>query len=72
MLLSLQCDSWHGRPKNNFLGWANYILDRAKGYFNTFYSQIIIQVSYFVLKISQMSNSWTGQVPSLAHWCGRP
>ena len=19
-----------------------------------------------------MSNSWTGQVPSLAHWCGRP
>ena len=26
----------------------------------------------FMPKISQMSNSCTGQLPSLAHWCGRP
>ena len=25
-----------------------------------------------ISKILQMSNSWTGQVPSLAQWCGRP
>ena len=47
----------HGRPQNSFLGWANHILDRAKGYFNTYHSQILIQISYFVLRISQMSNS---------------
>ena len=51
-----------------FWGWQTTLLDQAKGYFNTFHSQI----SYFVLKISLMSNSWTGQVSSLAHWCGRP
>ena len=31
--------------------------DQAKGYFNTFHSQILIQISYFAPKISQMSNS---------------
>ena len=62
----------HGRPQNSFLGWANYILDQAKGYYNPFHSQNLIQISYFVPKISQMSDSWTRQVPSLAHWCGRP
>ena len=62
----------HGRLQNSFLGWANYILDRAKGNFNTFHYHILIQISYFVPIISQMSNSWTKQVPNLAHWCGRP
>ena len=38
----------HGRsPHYSFFGWA-------KGFFNTFHSQIINQNSYFVLKISQM------------------
>ena len=62
----------HERPQNSFLGWANDILDWAKDYFNTFDSRILIQISYLEPEISQMSNSWTGQVPSLAHWCGRP
>ena len=64
---------------NSFQGWAkyildraNYILERAKGYFNTFSSQSIVQISFFVFKISQMSYSWTGQVPSLVHWCRHP
>ena len=60
----------HGRPQNSFLGWANYIMDRAKGYYHTFHYQILIQISYFVSKISQMSYSCTEQVPSIAHWCG--
>ena len=30
------------------LGWANYILDGAKGYFNTFHFQILIHIVYFV------------------------
>ena len=67
-----RADLLHGGPQNIFLGWANYFLDRAKGNFNTCHSKILIQISYFVHKILQMSNSWTGQVPSLAHWCGRP
>ena len=49
----------HGRPQNSFLGRAKYIMDRSKGYLNTFQSQILIQIRYFVPKISQMSNSWT-------------
>ena len=62
----------HERPQKSFLGWANHFLDWAKHNFNNYHFQFPIQSSYFVPKISQMSNSWTGQVPSLAHWCGRP
>ena len=53
----------HGRLQNSFLGWANHILDWEKRYLNTFHSQFLIQISYFVPNISQMSNSWTGQLP---------
>ena len=64
----------HGRPQNSFSGVGKLYSGpgRRKGYFNTFHSKILIHIIYFVPKISQMSNPWTGQVPSLAYWCGRP
>ena len=62
----------HGHPQNTFLGWANYSLDRAKGYFNSFHSQIPIKLAILHLKFYKSQHSWTGQVPSLAQWCGRP
>ena len=49
----------HGRPQISFwTGQKNF--------------QSLIEMSCFVPKISQMSNSWTGQMSSLAHWFGRP
>ena len=33
----------HGRPQNSFLGWA-------KGYFNTFHSQILLKLAILFLK----------------------
>ena len=42
----MDLDRLNGRPQNSFLGWANYILDRAKGYFNTFQYQINSYSSY--------------------------
>ena len=44
-----------------FSGVGKLYSGPAKGYFNTFHSQILIQISYFEPNISQMSNSWTGK-----------
>ena len=49
--------------KNSFLGWANFIWDRAKGYFNTFHSQVFIQISYFVPKFHKCQIPGPGKCP---------